>query len=329
MKIKEYREHLQGQNVSEEAIEKKMAIIGDFVKFLGGLGLKKPIVAAGKEEVDRFARKLIAEGRNTLENFSSLRDYTNWLGHRKLYVALVEVMDCHNALEILADEIESRHGRKVRDRIFSEASPSLRVNEKERCAYTRTIIEKMAHHLTTEEARNAWFQVQHGIPAEGWRKSDMADREKYQQCRNIDEFLELKRRERDILLAQLRDEDKLWYATEINDEVLEFIKSDPEMEVGRREENRVYITKVPYNAIRYLHETDAKMKRYYACHCPWVREAILRDQPISSDVCDCSLGFASHYLAGLNRELKGEVLESAIKGDSRCRFVFYLPKELI
>jgi hypothetical protein len=67
------------------------------------------------------------------------------------------------------------------------------------------------------------------------------------------------------------------------------------------------------------------MKRYYACHCPLVREAILQDQPVSSEVCDCSLGHASHYLAGLDQELRGEVLESAVKGDTRCRFVFYLP----
>ena len=40
---------------------------------------------------------------------------------------------------------------------------------------------------------------------------------------------------------------------------------------------------------------------------------------------DLGLGHASHYLAGLDQELIGEVLESAVKGDTRCRFVFYLP----
>jgi hypothetical protein len=99
------------------------------------------------------------------------------------------------------------------------------------------------------------------------------------------------------------------------------------MEVGKREEDSIYITKIPYNAIRYFNETDKKLKRYYSCHCPLVREAILQDQPISPDVCECSLGHASHYLAGLNLELKGEVLESAIRGNTRCRFVFYLPKK--
>ena len=72
------------------------------------------------------------------------------------------------------------------------------------------------------------------------------------------------------MLTRLRDEDKLWYTVLINDEVLEFITNDPEMETGRREGDKVYITKVPYNAVRYLHETDPQLKRYYACHCPLV-----------------------------------------------------------
>jgi len=324
MKLTEYKLYLQGQDIPDDVIERRIAIIEDFTKFLTGPGLRETADTAGKDVVEKFARKLIAEGRNTLKNFSFLRDYAGWLGYRKLYVALIEVIDCYNALEVLADEIEERHGREVRDRIFSEALPPLGADEKERCTYTRTIMERMASRITPEQARDAWFQVQHGIPADVWRKSDQADREKYRQCKDIDEFLDLKRRERDALLTQLRDENKLWYTIEINDEVLELVKGNPEMEGGRREGDRVYITKIPYNAIRYLHESDPKMKRYYACHCPLAREAILRDQPISPDICSCSLGHASHYLAGLDQELKGKVLESAVKGDTRCRFVFHL-----
>jgi hypothetical protein len=325
MKTGRYREYLQRQGVPDDVIEKQIAIVGYFVEFLTDLGLKETTATAGKEEVERFARKLITEGRNTLENFSTLRDHANWLGHRKVYVALIEAMDCHNALEVLADEIEKRHGREVRNRIFSETLPPLGADEKERCAYTRTIMKQMAPQLTPKEVRDAWFTVQHGIPANVWHKSDMAEKEKYRKCGNIDKYLDLKRQERDTLLTRLRDEDKLWYTVVINDEVLEFVKSDPEMEVGRREGDEIYISKIPYNTVRYLHEADAKMKRYYACHCPLLREAIRNDQPVSPEAYNCSLGHASHYLAGLDQELKGEVLESAIKGDTRCRFVFYLP----
>ncbi len=325
MKIEEYEEYLQKKGVSDDTIEKQMSVIEDFTRSLTRYGLKGITADAGKEEVESYARKLIIEGRNTIENLSALADYADWLGHRKLYVALVELMDCHNAMEVLAGKIEERHGREIRDLVFREEFPPLGADEKERCAYTQTITERMSKQIAPEEICTAWYQVQHGIPADIWRRSDLEDKEKYRNCRSIDEFLDLKRRERDTLLTRLRDENKPWYTLVINDEVLDFIKSDPEMEGGRREGDRIYITKVPYNAVRYLHETDVKMKRYYACHCPLVREAILQDKPISPDVCHCSLGHASHYLAGLDQNLKGEVLESAVKGDTRCRFVFYLP----
>jgi hypothetical protein len=327
MRTGEYRECLQGQGIPDDAVEERMAIVGDFARFLTDLGSKEPGSTAGKEEVERFARKLVAEGRNSLKSFSFLSDYAGWLDHRPLTVALIEVMDCHNALEVLANEIEERHSREVRRRVFSEPLPPLGASEKERCAYSRRMMDRMAREITPQETRDAWFRVQHGIPASAWRDQDMADKAKYRQCGSIDDFLDLKRRERDTLLTRLRDEGELWYTVEISDEVLEFVKSDPEMEVGRREGNEIYITKIPYNATRYLHETDARMKRYTACHCPLLREAILQDQPISPDVCACSLGHASHYLAGLGQELEGEVLESAVKGDTRCRFVFHLPGE--
>jgi len=226
---------------------------------------------------------------------------------------------------VLATWIEERHGRALRERIFREAVPPLGANEKERSDYTRRILKRMGEELSLQEVKAVWFRVQHGISPETWVRGDEADRKKFQQCERLDEFLDLKRRERDALLTRLHNEDSLWYTVLINDEVLEFITSDPEMETGRREGDKIYISKVPYNAERYLHESDLQLKRYYACHCPLVRDAILQGQFISPEVCDCSLGHASHYLAGLGQELRGEVLESAVKGDSRCRFVFYLP----
>jgi hypothetical protein len=325
MRTEAYREHLLEQGVTGDEIEKRLMIIRDFANNFTDPGLDAATAAVVKEEVELYARKLISEGRNSLENFRALSDYTNWRGQRKLSVALIELMDCHNAMTALADRIEERHGRELRERVFREALPPLGADERERFAYTQTIMERMGQQISPKEARAAWFLVQHGIPPEAWVKGDTADKKKYLQCRSLDEFLDLKRRERDALLTRLRDEDILWYTVLINDEVLDFIINDPEMETGRREGDKIYITKVPYNAVRYLHETDPQLKRYYACHCPLIREAILQGLPISPEVCDCSLGHASHYLAGLDQELRGEVLESAVKGDTRCRFVFYLP----
>jgi hypothetical protein len=329
MRQQEYRAYLQGKNVPGDRIDRQMTVVGNFLCFLTDLGFQGLPTSIGKKEVDQFARRLIAEERNTEESFSALCAYADWIGHRPLYVALIELMDCHNAMEVLAEKIEETHGREVRGRIFQEALPPLGADERERCAHTRIILRRMEQQITPVESREAWFQVQHGIPADVWRRSDLADRETYRQCRDIDDFLAHRRRDRDALLTRLRNEGSLWYTIEINDEVLEFIQRDPEMEGGRREGDRIYITKVPYHPLRYLHESDPVKKRYHACHCPLVREAILQDWPVSADVCECSLGHASHYLAGLGLPLKGQVLESVVRGDTRCRFVFLFRVRMI
>jgi hypothetical protein len=323
MPFESYEEYLRSREAPEDEVQKQRKLIGDFDRFLESAG-GRDICKAGKAEAEEFARYLIGEGRNTVENFSALADHAEWAGCRALHVAWIELADCHNALEVLQGEIERRHGPDVRDKIFTNHLPPLGSDEKERSAYTREITGRMAGVLAADQARRAWFAVQHGIPAEDWRASDAAEREKFLQCEDIDAYLALKRRERDALLTRLRDEDKLWYTVKITDEVLAFIKSDPEMEGGRREGDSICITKVPYNAERYLRETDPRMKRYYACHCPLVRQAIRDGTPASPEVCHCSLGHASHYLAGIGRPFRGEVLESVVRGDLRCRFVFRL-----
>ena len=325
MKIKEYTEVLD--NRKDPDAGGRIVIIEDLIAFLDGLGITD-ISLAGREPIGKYAKKLMAEGRNTLNNFTYLCEYFDWLKFHKPYIALMEIIDCHNAMEVLAGEIEKRHGREIRDFIFSEPFLQIGADEGERYAYTRSIMEKMAERLSSEEIRRAWFYVQHGLTGDFWRAMDREDREKYRQCGGIDAFLSQKREERNVYLTHLHDEEELWHTIEINDEVLEYVTGDLAMEVGRRDGDKVYITKVPYNPTAYDKASDPKMKRYYACHCPLVREAILQDRPVSPDICHCSLGHASHYLAGLGRELRGEVLESAVKGDTRCRFVFYLPDDV-
>lgn len=325
MKIKEYSVFLREHETPD--IDERIAIIEDMIGFLEETGITD-IAEAGKEQISAYAKKLIDEGRNSLGNLTYLCEYFDWLGFHKPQVAFLEIVDCHNAMEILAHGIEKEHGREVRDFIFSEPAPPLGADEEERCAYTRTIMERMSERLSLQDIRRAWFRVQHGLPEDFWRPGDEADREKYPQCGGIDAFLAMKRRERDAYLKHLHDDDKLWHTIGISDEVLNYVTGDLAMEVGRREGDRIYINKVPYNPTAYAKAADSKMKRYYACHCPLVREAILHDRSVSPDICYCSLGHASHYLAGLGRELRGEVLESVVKGDMRCRFVFYLPDDV-
>ena len=58
MRLDEYRHHLQEQGLPGDGIEKRMAIVRDFVAFLTTPASSEIPAAAGKEEVRRLARRL-------------------------------------------------------------------------------------------------------------------------------------------------------------------------------------------------------------------------------------------------------------------------------
>ena len=83
--------------------------------------------------------------------------------------------------------------------------------------------------------------------------------------------------------------------------------------------------------VNYIKETNERKKRYYACHCPFAREYILIEgAEVSRTLCYCSLGHAKvMWEAILNMELDGEVLQSVLGGDLICKYVIYLPDEIV
>ena len=285
--------------------------------------------AAGKAEAEAFASQLIADGRNTPEVFEELGIWAFRAGHRRLSIALLELVDCHYALGRLAEVVEADHGPAARTSVFAEPEPPVGSPESVRCGHALRVADNLAETIGREAAGRAWFQVQHGITDDEWRGSDEKDRALFESSGSIDEYLDRKRAARDEFLTRLNAEDRPWYTTAITDEVLAFILADPEMETPRRDGDTVYVTKVPYRASDYLRAVDETEKRSAACHCPLIRDAIRDGRAISPEVCRCSLGHASHYLAGLGVPLEGEVLESAAKGDLRCRFAFRLPPRLV
>jgi hypothetical protein len=123
-------------------------------------------------------------------------------------------------------------------------------------------------------------------------------------------------------------EGKLFYESEITPQIVEFVRSNQEILSGVRRGDRIYTTKFPYAPKNYLSETDRRMKRYYACHCPLARESILRDEPRISPIwCYCSGGFEKFLFDVIFDEpVEVETLESVLRGDLRCRFVIKIPQ---
>jgi len=92
-------------------------------------------------------------------------------------------------------------------------------------------------------------------------------------------------------LAACQREGRLFFAQEVTDDVLAFVRAEPEIGGGVRAGNIVYETKIPFLTKEYLAETDPTLKRSYYCHCPWAREAIRSGEEVAPIFCNCSAGF--------------------------------------
>lgn len=320
-----FKTYLEKHNISPQDIKKRLSIVKEFAGFLNGRHID--INRVDVKTLYDYSAVLIEGEQNFLLTYEVLRDYAGFIGNRVMYVTFIEITDGWNVMEVLAKEIEKRWGREIKNRVFKDGLPTLGITETERSQFTAAVMERMLQNIPGDKARHLWFSIQHGLQDAVFNDED--DRELYLNSSCLDDFFLKKKEKLDNWVTELKNTNQLWYTLEINDQVLDFIKDNQEIEVGKREGNAVFITKIPYNPVKYINEEDDTLKRYYACHCPWVREAIISGREISPEICNCSAGHASHYISGaLNKKIKGKVLESALQGDLRCRFVFELPENV-
>ncbi|HEX2945187.1 MAG TPA: hypothetical protein VHT96_04455 [Clostridia bacterium] len=180
----------------------------------------------------------------------------------------------------------------------------------------------------TTTAKLVLSRVRHGL-----RHSQFSrEREKFARCGyNIDAFIETNYKEDVENFTRLRDTGGNFYGQPITSEVYDFIFSAGILSNDIRKGSAIHITAFPYDIVNYIKETDERKKRYYACHCPFARESILNEgEEVSKTLCYCSLGHAKvMWEAILNIELDGEVLQSVLGGDLMCKYVIFLPDEIV
>lgn len=184
-------------------------------------------------------------------------------------------------------------------------------------------LEKMA---CADIVKDILYRVRHGLcPSQSaWA------REKFLKVGDLDQFLQMCHDDELNHFIKLNREKQDFYGDEITDAVLEFIKQNPEMLAPVRKGNKLYCKAFPANMQKYLDATDTKMKRYYACHCPFAKESILSEKTVSSTLCNCSLGHVMNFTeAFLGRSLEGRVLHSVLNGELTCEYEITLPNDIM
>ena len=96
--------------------------------------------------------------------------------------------------------------------------------------------------------------------------------------------------------------------------------------------NILYVERIipPGSRERYDTATDPVEKRFHACFCAMIKDAIRQDETVSPTFCNCSGGWFVQIWEGvLGRTLRVDVVTSVLQGDDRCVFAIHLPEKLL
>jgi len=318
-----FRKFLKTRKMSDERKEAAISIAERFETYLSA--------SSSKSYMDitwEFCKTLIDEGQNSYDNLLALARYGRFTKNNSIYVAILEVLDGAEAQPNLYKKVGDLFGEAVRDEAFEGIGLSvLGIPPAEKPFDMFPVIDRLIELVGYEATEQLLSACLRDLPDEYF----LGDREKYIKYGDIDVYLRKKHQALVRWLQKCQRKDELFFSQEITDDVVEYVKNNPEIESGVREGNLLYISKIPYNARQFLTETNPTMKRYYACHCPWAREAIKTEAIQMNPVfCFCSAGFSKKpWEVIFGQTLQVEVLESVLQGDFRCRFAVHLPEDLV
>jgi len=317
-----FRGLLERRKLSEEKIETSILIAERFEEYLGAAG-----ETPGETTAWQFSQMLIDEGQNTYDHLLALLCYGLFIKNNDVYVAFLELLDGAEAQPNLYKRVGELFGETIRDEVFAGIGVSpLGVPPPQKPFDMFPVLDRLIDKVGYETVEQLLSACLRDLPDEYF----VDGREKYYRATDIDTYLRNKHQSFVEELQKCMQEGRLFYSQEITAEVLKYVEQHPEFECGERKGNIIYITKIPYNTKKFLAETDPTMKRFYACHCPWARQSIKNvNVQVNPIFCNCSGGFSKKpWEVIYGQTLKVDLLESALKGDYRCRFAVHLPEKM-
>jgi hypothetical protein len=318
----EFKHFLVDKQINLAGIEQAVDLIIRFEQQLG-----KAARQAGGDDIRSFINLLANEKNDTEENLTFLYYYGKFSKNNAIALASLELLDGGEVMQNLHKKIGTNIDTQIRDKIFAGIDlPSFGAPQKEKARCMQVVMERFEKLVEPGIVRQILSDCLRDL-SEGTHQEN---KKLYEQLGDFDAFLDLKRHEYVHYLEGFKERGELYYTQEITDEVVAFVRDNPEVAQGVRVGSILYITKIPYMTKEYLAEQDEQKKRYYYCHCPWARETLKHgEKVVSSTFCHCSAGFVKKpWEVILGQKLEADILESILQGDLRCRFAIHLPEGL-
>ncbi|MFX1369193.1 MAG: hypothetical protein ACFFAY_11380 [Promethearchaeota archaeon] len=323
--LRGFEKFLREKNLEEPQVDASVCLVEELALFL--TLRNRTCDNASTDDLHSFSEDLIQDERNSAENYATLYRYGLFKENRTMITVFLEILDGREMIENFYKRLKDEFDQDVADEIFEGIGiPPLGIRPSAKPSYTKALVERFLTKFDCGTCKE-FFEI--GLRGR-YTDSYVQPAQLYMKLQNIDEFLKIRHENLVERLEKHVQDGSLFFIQEITEDVVSYVRSRPTIEGGIRAGNRVIITKIPYMAKQYLQETDEKMKRYWFCHNPWIREALKEeDRPIDPVFCGCSAGyFKNFWEAILGQPVRVEVLKSVINGDDICEFALHLPSNI-
>jgi hypothetical protein len=324
---KRFRNYCLETGLNEETAQANIRLVRELEAFLQKGKVKGDFSRASPSDVQLFVERLVKNEGTTVDNFVALIRYARFARNHEIVSFMFGYLEGFRALPKLFETLKEAVGEDQRDKIFEGISlPPLGSDPKDRPSVTKRIMERLEAELDEDKLKEIMSSGLDVGPLEYY----LPMKEKFLKARSLDDFLAKKHQENVEMLEKHCREKTMFYANEVDEEVVDYVRKNPEIMGGVRVGDVIYETKIPYMAKKFLHEKDEKMKRYYACHCGCVREGIRSGLKVSPNFCYCSAGYHKRpWEIIFGQPLKADVLKTLLKGDMVCRFAIHIPKKFL
>jgi hypothetical protein len=321
-----YTQYLKNRKFDDKLINSSINDVLLMESYINNNGTTLETIAI--DDIDKYIEHLNENKKNTLSTLISIGRYFYAINRNDMYIYLTSLIGGIGVYENIEKRIEYISDDKIRNNIFSNLNiPPIGSPPREYAPITEELMNRIKYNLTADKYRKALAGNNHGLPVEVY----LEDKEIFKKLGDIDLFLKDYHNRSVETLKKYCQEGKIWFEQKITPEVVDFVSKNQEILSGVRDGDTIYVTKIPYQPDKYLLETDKKKKRYLACHCTLARDAIISDNhSIDYEWCYCSAGFEKFMFDVVFEEnTEVEVLESALRGDSRCRFAIKIPEKYL
>jgi len=319
MRLKEFEELYQRNHLSEADFAYAKTEVLEFWDFMSNKSDDIDFSLPKEVDLDIYIAQRYSANTSTLDFFIALLRYFRFIGRNDLFIHLTRYTGILDVMDNILSRLKAYHDQeKVHLVLDGLQIPTLGISPKKIPAMTKEFVARLENHFEQKEVEYILTGNNHGLSKE----SMLPEKIEYENAPSLDVYLKERHQRKVAELTKFMNEKKVWFEQDITQEVVDFVASNQQVLSAELRDNKLLITKIPYDTVSFLNAKDAQTRKYFACHCGFAREAILQENMnVSENWCYCSAGFAKFpFEVILDHKLPIHLVESAIGEGELCRF---------